>query len=317
MGGVYTELIECYDGDTFELMETFIERLKTDADKRTYAGALRLFHEITGSDPLHATESTFARYVRALNKRTEPNGEEKTWKHSTALKNRKIINSFVRYCEKLKHKGSVKVPADFENKLMYSPMRAIQESFRYKDIVSVEDIDKLYCYLRDNKKHQLMCALIFALRCFLRPVNFISATFSDIYIDKTGEYFFNGKGRSMMVHIPSDCVPFFEAYAKSVHGNYIFSKTRTNEPMSIDYLDGRLKKACTDAGITSNGITFNNLRNSATVYAVSNGATPEMMAEALDLQTTAHFTKLSSLTLHFNYTQDYVGITFKAPVENE
>ena len=311
--GDYAELISCYGGDTYELMRTFIERLKSDADKGSYAEALRLFNEITGSDPLHADAGIFSRYVQKLADMTSPgNASGKVWKHSTALKNRKIVSSFVRYCEKMKNEGSAKVPADFEDKLMYSPMRKVRETYRYDEVISVSDLDRLYVQVRDSGDLMLMCAVIFAFRCFLRPVNFIGASFSDIYTDASGEYFLDAKGRSAMVHIPSDCVCYIEKYDMMPHGKFIFAKTRSDEPMDITYLDGKLRRACAKAGIEGS-VTLNSLRNSATVYAVSNGATPEMMAEALDMQTLAHIRKLSSLKVHFNNTEDYVGIRFVLP----
>lgn len=308
----YTELLDCYSGDVLGLMKTFIGRLRSDADRRSYAAALRLFHDITGTDPLTASEDTFSRYVQALQKKTSaPSDGKKAWKHSTALKNRKILSSFVRYCAKIKEQGSDRVPGDFEDRLMYSPMRNVSDGFRYNDIVAVSDIDRLYCHLRDSGDLRLMCAFIFSFRCFLRPVNFIGAAFSDIHVDRAGEYFLDAKGRSALVHIPKDCVPYIEAYEKTRHGRFLFGKKQADGPVDITYLDGRLRKACRDAGCEAEGLTLNSLRNSATVYALSNGATPGIMADALDLQTASHFTRLSSLTVHFDYTHDYVGITFR------
>lgn len=313
----YKELLACYGGDTLDLMVSFIDRLKNGSDKRTYAEALRLFNELTGSDPVTASEAVFAKYVRALGRKTEQGGNGgRPWKHSTALKNRKIISSFVRYCLKLRGQESPKVPEGFEDRLMYSPMRGTDETYHFRDVPSVEDIDRLFVHLRGSSP-KLLTAFIFSFRCFLRPVNFIGAVWSDIYTDSSGEFFLQAKGRSALVHIPRDCVPYIEKHAEGSAGRYIFPKARTDEPCDVTYLDGRLRKACADAGIGTKGLTLNALRNAAAVYAASNGATPEMLAESLDLQTTRHFSKLTSLTIHFSGAEDYVGIRFSPPEKDD
>ncbi len=299
-----SDLKMMYPDDTYGLIDAFISRIKLAQDQKSYKNAFVVFHTATGgADLLTGSTEAFSAYVSYISKLCS-SGQ---LRHSTVCKYHKIIASFMSYCLDMAEHSEV-IPKNFENKMLFFPLKAPQDVIRLSHTPSLTDIDKLIGYLKTNDELTLIAVLL-SLRCYLKSGEFINLKTGDIFEAQDGKYYVDLRGRKRVVPLPEDVANIIAAYFETnlMDGDYLFSSKRSNH-LSINMMDARLGKACTACGIS---YTFNDIRNAAAVYSSSFGASETQISEAMGYKTTAHIKKLSSLYIPVEERKDYVNIVVK------
>jgi hypothetical protein len=297
-----TELEKMYPKATYGLIDAFISRIKLAQDQKAYKNAFVDFYKTTGSDLLTGDLDAFSKYVTHLMSLRANN----TLKRSTVCKYHKIIASFMSYCVDMSEHTDT-IPKNFENKMLYFPLKAPMDIFQLQHVPTLSELDKLIGYLKAHDQLTLI-AVLFSLRCYLKTGDFINLKTGDVF-EQDGSYFVEAHSRGVVIPVPEDMAGVIAEHFENnlSDGDYIFSSKRSRH-LAITSMDVRLQKACDACGIS---YTFNDIRNAAAVYSASNGASEEQISDAMGYKTTAHIKKLSSLKVPMEKREDYINICLK------
>lgn len=304
-------LLSGFEEYTRSLIMSHVGTLKREADRAAYIGIFSDFFEVTRCDILKAGVEKVGKYMQVLRERYET---EKI-RYSTMEKYYKVLSAFCTYACRTaadaKARGLEVNPLldGFENRFLYFPVKAREEKFAFEKVISLAELDLLIGAADDDLT---LASILLAFKCFLKSSDMIALTSEDIGTDEKGNCFLMLHERKEAVKIPKDVKPVLMRL-KALGDGYLFRNTRTKQ-FTQKSLIMRLSKACEAAGIKN--YTFNDLRNSAAVFAASNGATAKELKESMLHRSASHSAKLTSLKVNLNPAESYMHINVDVSGKN-
>lgn len=290
-------------------LANYLAKFRSDETRISYLTTINFFCNYIKKDIVNIQAEDCIHYISYL----EAAKNCGKIKMSTLCKKKKQLSSLYSYMAKEDNRQLLGLPDDFRNFFMDIKLPATGEIYKYERVPDVEDLDKLYCYLRNNDT--LICmAFLFAFKCFL--------TTSEMLRIKTSDIFYDSKN-NMVIRIQNPDIPLDFRYnlitpdfrdilllyleGLSTSSNlFIGRKGRVYTSRTLRY---RLAKACIACGIKN--YNYNDLRNAGTVYSVSFNADISDVAAALGHKSNIHIKKLDSLVIHVNDAASCIGIQFK------
>lgn len=312
-----TEIAKCNSTDTVYIINSFVARLKNIRDQREYVNAIADFNKLTGCDIISAKTEDVEKYLSMLYARAD-NG---SCTRSQCIKKHKIIAAFCNYAQKLKDSGSLLIPPEYENQMLYySPRIEADETFRFSRIPSLADIDRLISIGKESD-NEFLIVFMLCFNSYLKISDIATLHTKDIFVDGNGRYGITLTRDRRTVPISSELAGRIEAFMEeNDNAEYLFDVVQIDESgqYSLDNakavlawerkLQRRLKSYCSRLGIF--GYTFNDIRNAAAVYNYSSGIDEYTIADAMGYKSTRHIQKLTSIKLTLPETGTYTNFSY-------
>ena len=284
-----------FKANTRSLMETYVLKFKDAATRGTYMRTFARFAMHVEKDWFDCRAEDFKSFMESQARRYQAN--EITY--ATYAKYYKIIAAFSRHCYKIAHADvpSPLVPADYEDYATVARVKAPADVFHPQKIPSLAEVEKVLAYTKATDR-LVYFAVLFSLGAFVRTGEFLKLKVRDIMQDASGAWYAR-LSDGYMVLLDGDFGEELVEYASATLSgdDLLFSRTTKagRKPITEQGLRKRLAKACSSVKVES--FSFNELRNAAAVYTANAGATKEEIASSMRYRTTAHFDRLTSLTL--------------------
>jgi integrase len=281
----------------------FSSNFKNPNTKDTYFSDICSFADFIKKDIPDATYNDCILYIDDLKKRRAA-GE---FMLSTVAKKHKELSGLFTYIKS----QNFDIPDDFNNWFRKIEVELPSSAISANKVLSVTEIDQLIGYLRQNN---IICliALLLSFKQMLKTSEMINLKVSDITLDSQNNPFIrlpSIHGEFRYNKLSQDVLSLLIEHTASFDGGYILSKDG-KVPYSKRTLQKYLQEACKNSGI-ENTYTFNDLRNTGTVFAISNGAAIGTVKNELGMITNRHITRLKSLVINFNDAGSYVNIELK------
>ena len=280
----------------------FMAGFRNPSTKDSYFSDICTFSEFIKKDILESTFEDCKRYTEYLYVQKAAGAI----KQSTIVKKHKELSAlFTFICN-----GKYQVPRDFTNWFIKIEVEVPTSSIHANTVLSVTDIDILVGYLRENNEICFI-AFLLALKQMLRTSEMVNLKVPDITLDEQNVPCLRIKESSGHVRYNKIAPDVFEAIMHLIsdgRNGYILSKDG-RKPYAKRTLQKYLSDAC--AALNMKSITFNDLRNTGTVYSISNGASIELVNQELGMVSNRHITRLQNTVVTFNNASDYVNVELK------
>lgn len=297
---------DMYPSDTAELMISYLSGIKTYKEVSARASVYADFFAVTGADLLRCQRDTIVMYLNVLGSRVE----KEAMKRSTSIKYRKFLSAFLSWCEAEKESGNEDVPDGFRNVMKDIRSEESGEVFRLEEMPGLSELDKLIGYLKEKDRLVLTAAML-SMKCLLKTGEIVPLKRRDILSESGGKTFIIVEGRTVPIFVPEDISGLLdETVGAAGTSQWLFPSRKNGGHLEVSFFQRHLSNACKSAGVRR--MTFNSLRNMASVMAVSAGADVVKLNEDLGNKTKTHIAKLESLPLRYSDSGDrYVNLTFK------
>lgn len=232
-------------------------------------------------------------------------------KQSTITKKHKELSALFKFiCN-----GNFHVPPGFENWFTRIELIIPDASISVNKTLSVTEIDSLVGYLC-QENNCCFLAFLLAFKQMLRTSEIVNLKVSDITVDKQNIPFLriqDTAGDIRYNKLSEDVFSILMEYIQNFNGNSFIISKNGNKAYSQRTLQKYLADACRECEI--NNYTFNDLRNTGTVYAVSGGAGIELLKKELGMVTNRHITRLESLKVSFSDASNYINVEIKKKLD--
>lgn len=285
-----------------EIWPKFSVGFKNVNTKNTYFSDICLFSEFVEKDILEVNYNDCKRYMDYLNQSMAAG----KLKQSTLVKKHKELSRLFSFiCS-----NRFRVPSTFSNFFIKMEIDTPKEEIHLSSIISITDIDMLLGYVKDTNA-AVYIAVLLAFKQLLRTSEMVKLKISDIQVAKDEIPCLRIQQPSGHVRYNKLAVDVFRIlneYANTLNGMYLISKDGV-KPYSVRTIQKYLSDACTELQL--NKFTYNDLRNTGTVNAVSNGAPIDTVKQEIGMRTNRHITRLNSLTLNYSNASDFINIELK------
>ena len=292
------------------IFNDFALQLKTVKSQQIYKKDIIEFWQFVNKDILEATVEDAKRYEILLNEKVQKG----TLHKSTMIKKLRELSSFYHFIDQ--HRESYSLPDQFFN--IFSALRidTMQDVIRPSQLVELAELDKLLTYLMHHDSMVLL-AVLFSWKMLLRMGEILTLQVSDIVAsgDAYGIRLRDDYENVRYNKIPDDILPYLMNYMNQLQpDDHLFIHPTTKKRYTERTLRYRLKEAFVKSNAKPR--SFNDIRNTGVVYAVSNQSDVRLVANAMGHKSTTHITRLDSLHVSFNDVCDYISMVGKLKPPN-
>lgn len=270
------ELNKLLSTEFIDTFPAFLDSLIDDNTKKEYTTIVNRFADFLQKDVLEANRQNCLDFLKHL----KENGLQERTVHKYYATLNSVFNFMKSYSL-----IETNVFAQINHK---SPEKNIQK------IISRSDLNKLIDYL---SKNDLMCltAVLLSVKTLLTKSQFLSLKVLDLNLQEKYVYV-HTKYKTIINELTDDMIPYIDTYVSNLSDRSIYLFPSSYAPygcISSKQILNRLHKACKAAGAEK--CTFNDLRNTGTAASVANGATAEMIVDAVDLKSYQHVDRLTNI----------------------
>lgn len=188
------------------------------------------------------------------------------------------------------------------------------------DIPAIEDVNKLFSYIKEKQNWLLLLASALALKCALSPQTILSITISDLCLATDGTRALRIKGKEekfdRYIKLTDDLNKLFDLYTTEYtpfqkikyNGNHPIFITNFGAPLSYRTLARYLSTASKEAGVN---ITFNKLKMLSISYLIKNGATDDDLTNLTGKKSAFNWRYNLAVSQLVNTASDYNFIELK------
>lgn len=252
------------------------ERLKTQRSRREYTYVIFSLCNQAKQDFLELCQGDVREFLL-----TDKNGNRRSAPDGFRMR---IIKSICRYIDTNADRYSI-APRYLE---IFTELCPVPDDpyFHPTDFPNLEDVNRIFAYLKAENEMATFIACALALRCGLLIHEIVELEKSHFFQDVNGNYGIRIRLSGLadrFVKLPEDVAELIILYIqKRPEESTVLLLNKRKRPMNIRILQNRLRTACLTCGIEP--FTFNSLRNLGTTYMIKGGATLEKVAYCLDVK---------------------------------